>query len=107
MKKCAIAVLCLFLLFSISACSSLEEKKTVVVKKDSYTMADFQNIIVGKSTLNDLSKEIYIGSVTQTSYGGVLQYPSESNQTIYVGLSNEDVVLFISIFPEDEPIDLM
>ena len=58
-----------------------------------YTPDDFQSIIVGKSTYQDVYEIAPTTSVTITSYGGICEYPTSDGKCIYIKFYGADMIV--------------
>ena len=58
-----------------------------------YTLDDFQSIIVGESTYQDVYDIAPTASVIITSYGGICEYPSSDGKHIYIKFYGAEMVV--------------
>lgn len=114
MKK--IWIFTLVFIISITACYSCKsdnknddinfsEENNEAQDKEFYTLSDFEGIVIGKSTLDDVRK---VGRYTFGSYihiygsnaKGLVEYPMSDNSYIQIQFDENDVVLNINITSE-------
>ena len=96
MKKCILlTVVCFAFVFLFSGCDSTSNANNIneVSMKDYYKIEDFQSIIIGESSLSDVSKIAPIQPLLVTSYGGYCEYPTENGRCIRIKFYGKDFIV--------------
>lgn len=75
-----VIVVCLVSMVWFSGCNSTSSKNDFTGKsmRDYYEKEDFQSIIIGETTYQDVYKIAPTESMQITSYGGFCQYPMQN-----------------------------
>lgn len=91
MKKTigCILIACLLLCTLLFFNSDRESIKTT----DTYTLEDFDSIVVSESTLEDLNRIAVCDRLYLTSFGGVLEYPTEDGRWIRIKIVGANSVV--------------
>lgn len=81
--------------------SAIEEvSQSVKDVERRYTEEDFSSVVVGKSTLRDVSEIAYFDILAATSYGSLCELPLADGRYIQIAFTDEDVVKSIKIVDE-------
>ena len=91
MKKTTgyILIACLLLFTLLFFNPDRESVKTT----DTYTLEDFDSIVVSESTLEDLNRIAVCDQLYVTSFGGVLEYPTEDGHWIRIKIVGANAVV--------------
>lgn len=82
-----IACLVLFALLFVNS------DKESIKPTDTYTLEDFDSIVVSESTLEDLNRIAVCDRLYVTSFGGVLEYPTADGHWIRIKIVGENAVV--------------
>ena len=90
-----LVVFCFVFTVLLSGCSAKLSKDDLdkTSTKDHYRMEDFQTIIVGESTHQDVYKIGPTGAIQVTSYGGFCEYPMQNGGYIRIKFYGPDLVV--------------
>lgn len=85
----------LVVIFLSTGCNLLPTKNDFneVFMKDYYLKEDFQSIIMGESTFQDVYTIAPVESMQVTSYGGVCEYPMRDGGCIRIKFYGKDLVV--------------
>ena len=90
-----IIVVCLVSMVLHSGCSSTSSTNdfTGESMRNYYKKEDFQSIIIGESTYQDVHKIAPIEAMQTTSYGGFCQYPMENGGYVRIKFYGKDLIV--------------
>lgn len=79
----------------LSGCDSTSNANdsTGVIMREYYTTEDFQSIIIGESTYQDICQVAYTESMQITSYGGFCEYPLKNGGCIRIKFYGESLIV--------------
>lgn len=100
-------LLAVILLVLVSGCRSLDDDTiehfisvddntsldALVEEMKPYSMEDFKEFVVGESTINDIREHIETYRLYYTSYGGILEVPTEEGNWIQVTLIGDNYTI--------------
>ncbi len=101
MKK-AFIICIMMLVFTNTACVQKENvSESVEVNMEKYyTMEDFQSIVIGESTLDDVDKIAPMNSLQVTAEGFMYRYPMEDGRYICIKFFGKELIVSsITIHP--------
>ena len=61
--------------------------------KEYYKKEDFQSIVIGESTFNDVYQIAPSESINITSYGGFCEYPMQNGGYVVIKFYGEDLIV--------------
>ena len=96
MKKNVICLV-VFLSFVVFICGCESTSGSIelseVSMKDYFAMTDFQFIVIGESTFQDVYEVFPLESMQITSYGGCCEYPMENGGYIRIKFYGQELVV--------------
>ena len=102
-KKMLSFILFMLFIYALSGCNiqTSSPKNFKEVTNSYYSLDDFDCIMIGKSTYNDLSDVFGTILVCYTSYGGICEFPMENGNYIQIKFYGSDMVIE-DIYVSDE-----
>ena len=99
MKRAALCfglmILCTILAFFTTACSKERQNDNLqeVTMKTSYSQEDFDSIVVGESTYQDVYNIAPCDFMQVASYGGMSEHPLQSGGCIRIQYYGKDLIV--------------
>lgn len=102
----SICLVCMAFVFGCRLISSTNDGREVSMK-DYYTREDFQSIVIGKSTYQDVYVIAPIETLQITSYGEFCDYPMQNGGYVRIKFYEKNLIVGdieeISLPPETKP----
>ncbi len=94
--------MCITLVLAIAACGekAFNENLVGVSMKEYYSIEDFQSIVEGESTYQDVHNIARLETMQVTSYGGICEYPMQDGGCIRIKFYGKNLVVgMIEVVP--------
>lgn len=86
---------CILFVFSVTACEQQTDNEDLqeVSMKEYYSKEDFQSIVIGESTYQDVYNIVPLESIQVTSYGGMCEYPMQDGGCIRIKFYGKELIV--------------
>lgn len=95
MSYCLCITLWICVIILSTACSQKPDSiiQSENIAKNYYSMEDFRSIIIGKSTLSDVTEIAFVESLYSQSYGALCELPMEDGRYIQIKFLGNDMIV--------------